>query len=72
MGKHYDLTLWTICYTQTVISQLLEIHQQQWLSYNREFITQPIPISHSPANTNFESLIFFLKLMFSLVLTKGF
>ena len=35
----------------------LEFRQHQWLCFNftTEFITQPTPISHSPANSNFVS-----------------
>ena len=70
-----------VCYIQRSILTVLYVVCYQSVTrnsnisgyvYNREFITQPTPISHSPGKFKFWicRLDFFLKLMFLVVLSK--
>ena len=70
-----------VCYIQRSILTVLYVVCYQSVTrnsnisgyvYNREFITQPTPISHSPGKFKFWicRLDFFLKLMFLVMLSK--
>ena len=73
-----------VCYTQCSILTVLYVVCYQSVTrnsnnisgyvYNIEYITQPTPISHSPGKFKFWiwRLIFFLKLIFLVVLSKLF
>ena len=67
--QHSMLTVWYVgCYQSVTRNS----NNTSGYLYNREFITQPIPISHSLGKFKFWiwKLDFFLKLLFLVVLSK--